>query len=147
MTPRWSGRAAEWVAAHIDGCERGFGECQALGIYDKAGTICAGVVFHDWNPERGLIEMSAAATDRRWLTRGVAAVVLGYAFRVARMAVARTSERNTPVRRLWAALGASEYLIPDLWGKGEAGVILTLTEPQWQKSRLHDGQAKGTDAP
>lgn len=145
MTPFWDAAVAGWVAAQIDGCERGFGPCVALGIANSADEIVAGVVFHDWNPERGLIEMSAAATDRRWLTRRVANVAMGYAFAAARMAVARTSERNTPVRRLWAALGASEYLIPDLWGDGEAGVILTLTGPQWHKSRLYDGKAQSTD--
>ena len=143
MTPFWRADVADWVAAHIDGCGRGFEACQALGVLDKSGNICAGIVFHDWSPEHGTIELSAAATDRRWLTRTVAGVAMGYAFQVARLALARTSEHNKPVRRLWRALGANEYEIPELWGPRESGVILTLTEAQWQASRLYEPKRGG----
>ena len=98
------------------------------------------MVFHDWNPERGLIELSAAAIDPRWLTRGVVRAVFGYAFAVARMAITRTSETNKPVRRIWRALGASEYVINDLWAEGEAGVIYTLRPEQLAASRLGGAQ-------
>lgn len=142
MTPVWGADepVAAWVAAHIPGCERGFGKCRALGVFDAQGQIVAGVVFHDWSPERGLIELSCAATDRRWLTRDVMRATWDYAFSVARLAVSRTSERNRPVRRIWRACGASEYVIPDLWADGEAGVIITLARHQWEASRFHGGE-------
>lgn len=133
-------QVAAWVAAHIPGCERGFGACSAMGIVDETGKLVAGVVFHDWSPERGTIELSAASTSRRWMTRRVVSAVFEYAFTVARMAVTRTSEKNAPVRRIWRALGASEYVIPDLWAKGEAGVFFTLTPDQLGKSRFGNGQ-------
>lgn len=141
MRPVWDDAVAAWVAEHIPGCERGFDAARAMGVLDGKGRICAGVVFHDWNPERGLIEVSAAATDRRWLTRDVVRAVFGYAFAVARMVVTRTSERNSSVRRIWQALGASEHVITGLWGPDEAGVIYTLTPEQFAASRLggHDG--------
>lgn len=137
MTPVWGAdeAVAAWVAAHIPGCERGFDAARAVGVL-SGGRLVAGVVFHDWNPERGLIELSAAATDRRWLTREVVRVVFGYAFTVARMAVTRTGESNAPVRRIWRALGATEYVIAGLWGPDEAGVIFTLTPQQLAASRL-----------
>lgn len=146
MTPVWDDRVAGWVAAHIPDCERGFGECRALGVVNHNGELVAGVVFHEWNPERGLIELSAAATDRRWLTRTVANIAMGYAFSVARMAVVRTDERNMPVRRLWKALGVVEHVIPDMWAPGVATIIITLTLEQWQKSRLCNEQAQGARA-
>lgn len=138
MTPFWEADEAvsRWVAAHIPGCERGFGECRALGVVDRRGEMAAGVVFHDWNPERGLVELSCAAVNPRWLTRQVAGVCFAYAFDVARMAVTRTSERNERVVRIWRALGASEYRIADLWAPGEAAVLFTLTPQQWRASRL-----------
>jgi hypothetical protein len=137
LTPVWDDAAASWVAARIPGCGRGFGACRALAVVDGEGRTVAGVVFHDWNPERGTVELSGASTDRRWMTRAVLAEIFRYVFAVARVAVARTSARNEPVRRLWRALGASEHLIPELWGPGEACAVHTLTRPQWQLSRLN----------
>lgn len=110
-----------------------------MGVVDRHQTLCAGVVFHDWNPERGLVELSVAATNRRWLTRQVAQDCFAYVFSVARMAVARNSERNAPASAIWRALGASEYRINDLWGEGEAGIVFTLTQRQWAASKLARG--------
>lgn len=138
MTPVWGhDRAiAEWVADRIPGPER-FGECRALAVVSASGDIAAGVVFHNWDQGRGLIEMSCAASDRRWMTRDVMRLVWLYAFSIARMGYAKTGEKNTPVRRIWKACGASETLIPDMQGEGEAMAVLTLTEPQWRQSRFH----------
>lgn len=148
MTPFWGedDLVAEWTALHIDGCERGFGNCRAMGVADKTGTICAGVVFHNWWPEHEVIEMSAAATNPRWWTRRVANEIMRYGFGVARLMLVRTAESNAPARRLCNALGGNEYLIPDLWKPGEAMAVITLTPEQWQKSRLYDVEAERSKA-
>lgn len=137
MTPVWGAdeAVAAWVAAQI-GMSRGFLKPRSLGVFDARGQIAAGVVFHDWNPEQSLIELSAAATDRRWLTRSVAQAAFGYAFGIARMAVTRTRETNRPVRRIWRALGASEHVIPQMWADDEAMILFTLRPEQWRASRL-----------
>ena len=131
----WDPRVAEWVGQRIEGGQRGFGRCRALGVLID-DRMAAGVVFHDWNPERGTIEISAAADDRRWLGRKVIRAAFGYAFDVARMAVTRTAERNEPVRKMWRAFGASEYVLADAWSPGEAMVIYTLTPAQLAASRF-----------
>lgn len=140
MTPFWGAdeQVSAWVAAHIAGCERGFDAARALGVVNRSGDLVAGVVFHDWNPERGLVEVSAASTDRRWLTRGVIRAVFGYGFAIARMVVTRTSEKNEPVRKMWRAFSASEYVIAELWAPDEAGVIYTLTPDQLKQSGFGD---------
>lgn len=144
MRAVWNDRIAPWVAEQIPHCGRGFGECRGLSVHDARGRLAAGVVFHDWWPERGLIQLSCAAQDRRWLTRNVARAVWGYAFSVARMAMAYTDEGNGPVRRIWRACGAEESVIPNLYGVGAHCVVLTLTRPDWERSRLsgvNHGQA------
>lgn len=113
--------------------EGGFGECQALGFLDADGVLEAGIVYHNWRPSAGIIEISAASINRRWGTRGRLNLIFDYPFnRIGcQMVVARHSEHN-PVRRIWKALGASEIVIPRLRGRDEAECVATLTVEAWR---------------
>jgi hypothetical protein len=128
----WAPEVADFVAALL-GFPRGFGECQAVGFLDAACVLEAGVVYHNWNPEAGVIEISAASTTRRWGTRGRLHMIFGYPFDHigCQMVVARHAEDN-PVRRIWKALGASEHVIPRLRGRDRAECIATLTVEKWR---------------
>lgn len=113
--------------------------------------LVGGVVFHNWNPETGVIEVSAASIDARWATRGVMRAVFEYIFQTAecQLAVARTGEDNKRTRRLWKALGATEYIIPRLRGRTASEAILTLTQEAWENSKfceVNHGKAQGTSA-
>ena len=138
-----------FVAAQL-GFDRGFGECQAIGFCD-AGQIVAGVVYHNWVPENGVIELSAASACRKWLTRARLSVIFGYPFDQikCRMAVARIGEHNARARRIWRSLGANEFAIPELRSPHEAEIIYTLTADQWYRgkfSKVEHGQAKCASA-
>ncbi len=133
MTPVY-GRTADvaaFVAANIPGCERGFGNCTAIGFGDP---LVAGVVYHNWNPEGGVIELSSASIRRDWLTKANLKAIFGYPFDQlgCQMCVARISEHNARARRIWRALGATEHVIPRLRGRHEAEVIATLTDEAWR---------------
>lgn len=127
----------DFVAANIPGCERGFGECQAIGFMD-GGRIVAGVVYHNWSPETGVIELSAASVKRRWLNRSRLSEIFAYPFDrlQCRIAVARIAEGNRTARRIWRSLGADEYIIPALRSPTEAEVIYTLARETWQAGRF-----------
>ena len=121
----------DWVSAiyygepgHIDGV--GFGVMQA-------GGLVGGVAFHDWRKDRGTLEVSAAATRKGWVTRDFLRAVGDYAFRQVgcRLVIARTSERNSLVRRVFRKLGAAEHVIPGIRGPNEAEVIITLSARAW----------------
>jgi hypothetical protein len=129
---------AEWVSDKLGGPD--FGNCQAIAVVDGV-TLVAGIVFHEWRPEAGVIEVSAAADSPRWASRSILTELWAYPFDLirVRMAYARMAESNTRARRLWRAFGANETAIPELRGVGEAEIIATLTREQWQKSRLFDG--------
>ncbi len=101
-------------------------------------TTIAGIVFHNWQPEAGVIELSAYSTGRAWLTKARVREVFDYAFGQLgnRMVVVRRSERNRRARRIWAALGATEYVIPRLLGDDEAECIRTLHRDDWQRGKF-----------
>lgn len=140
---------ADFVAAHIPGCARGFSACRAIGVLNSTGTLVAGVVYHDWNPEAGVIELSCAAMTPRWLTRSILRVIFAYPFQIGcQMAVFRVSERNTRLHRQFDALGLRRHAIPRLYGRNEDGIVFTLTDDDWRASKLlrgDSGKAKSPD--
>lgn len=148
MTPVWGDNAtvAEFVR-QVCGESRSFGDCQAMGVINSDGNLVAGVVFHNWNPESEVIEVSAGAIDSRWATREVLRTGFGYAFSFCQMVVARTHEDNATVRRLWKAFGAQEVIIPRLRGRTASEAILTLTDDAWANSRfMRQGHGKNETA-
>ena len=140
---------ADFVATQL-GFPRGFGECQAIGFCEN-GELFAGFVYHNWSPETQVIEVSGASLGRKWATKARLSVIFAYPFDLlkCRMVVARHSERNVTVRRIWRSLGADEYIIPELRGPSEAEVIATLTADQWYRGKfkkVSNGQAKSASA-
>jgi RimJ/RimL family protein N-acetyltransferase len=116
---------------------RGWGEYEAIGFL-LDNKLVAGVVFNNFDPVAGVIEMSAAATDPRWITRKSLLAVFGYVFDVAgcQMAVWRVAESNARLRSIARRIGFTEYVIPRLYGRHEAGTVQTLTAEQWTQSRF-----------
>jgi RimJ/RimL family protein N-acetyltransferase len=130
---------AAFVADHIDGCERGFADFTTMGVMEiggvtEAGRLIAGVVYHNYAPEAGVIELSAASTSKRWLTRPVLKAMFGYAFDEigCQMAVLRVSEENRGMADIARRFGFTSYRIPRLRGRGEAEIIFTLTDDDWR---------------
>lgn len=66
-------------------------------------------------------------------------VALTYAFDglASQAVVARIAEDNRPARHIWQALGASEHIVPRLYGRAKAGCIYVLTEETWKRSRFN----------
>ena len=136
----WTGpEVADFVARNIPGCERGFGNCTAIGF--GKDRLIAGVVYHNWNPESGVIELSAASIKRDWLTRSGLSLMFAYPFDQigCRIAVARIGEHNAQARRIWRSLGADEYVIPALRSPLEAEVIYTLSREAWKSGKFARG--------
>lgn len=116
---------------------RGFGQCSTLG-FAKGGKLIAGVIYHSYDPEAGVIEISSGSTSRMWTTKGVIRAIFSYPFDQLgmRMVVARISESNARTRRIWAAFGADEHVIPGLRGPNEAEIVATLTAEKWKAGKF-----------
>ena len=128
-------------AATLLGYPTGFGECQAIGFLDASGKLVAGVVYHNYQPQQAVIEISAASTCRNWLTRARLREIFDYPFRIGcRLVVARIGEHNTRARRIWRSLGSDEYVIPALRSPSEAEVIYTLSAERWQAGKFKDAE-------
>ena len=117
---------AAWVQRQL-GYSRPFTDYAALGFGEP---LVAGVVFHDWQPENGTIELTVASTAP-WATRARLWAIGEYVGRHARLAVFKTSERNQRALRLMKRLGAQMTIVPELRGPGEAEVVCTISHEGW----------------
>jgi len=114
----------------------------AMAVVDS-GRVIAGVLYNNWHPENGVIEMHAASMDKRWLTRPVLKAMFSYPFdqMKCQLCALRVSERNKPMVRIAKAYGFKAYLIPRLRGRDEAEFILTLTDDDWRANRFNKESA------
>lgn len=71
---------AAWAAAQMPHvAEDGFGACKAIGVA-VAGKPAAAVIYHNWTKRYGVCEVSIAAVDPRWATRGTIRALLSVPF-------------------------------------------------------------------
>lgn len=126
-----------FVAQGIFEPGRQFGNSTAIGFADDTGLV-AGFVYHNYEPSAGVIEVSGFSTRRDWVSAPLLRIIFEYPFNQlgVRLVVARHSEKNTRVRRIWKALGATEHVIPELRGPGEAEAIAILSAQDWANSKF-----------
>jgi len=107
---------------------------RAIGIANDDGDLIAGIVYFNYSPEAGTIEMSVEALPKqRWLTKATLAVMFQYPFWDCgcQMLITKTSARSEHVLRMLAAMNFSLILIPRAGGRDEDGVIALLTYEDW----------------
>jgi RimJ/RimL family protein N-acetyltransferase len=136
---------ADFVAQMIPECrERGFGKCKAIGIQDETGLI-GGLVFRNWHPEFGTIEISGAALPgTNWFSRRTIQVLHNYPFYQCgcQMVIMTTMATNEIVLRILAAIGYTFHYIVRLGGRDHDGVVATLTVEQWEASKYNTSRNK-----
>ncbi len=125
----------QWVAMQLG--QNGFagGSLHAFGIAEN-GALIGGTVLHNHYPREGVVEMTCASTNPKWLSRAMIRSVFNYAFCVlaCQMVILRVSEINAVMMNIAKRLGFSGYLIPRLRSKTEGEWIFTLTDDQWRAS-------------
>jgi RimJ/RimL family protein N-acetyltransferase len=132
---------AAFVASRIPECrERGFGKCKAIGIVNDKGQLLGGLVYRNWHPEFGTIEISGAAVPgTNWFSRRTIQVMHDYPFYQCdcQMVIMTTLADNMIVQRILAAIGYTFHYIARLGGRDQDGVVATLTIEAWQASRYN----------
>jgi RimJ/RimL family protein N-acetyltransferase len=119
---------------------RGFGKCSAIGVQDKDGRLIAGIVYHSWNPELGVIEMSMAALPgTRWLTRETLRRMYSYPFEELGCQQVFSwqyadAERN--LRQL-AAYNYSFIRVPRMCGRNRDAVLCLLSDDAWRANKFN----------
>lgn len=136
LVPNDPERVANWVQLHL-GFARGFGQSYSIGV-SLANELIGGAVFHNYNPEAEVIEMSAASTSPRWLSRKTLHALLSYPFDYLKcqLVVLRVSPLNAKMIELATRVGFLGYIVPRLRGRHEDEIIFTLSEEAWRSSKF-----------
>ncbi len=103
----------------------------------RSGVLIGAVVFHNYHPEHGTIEMSS--TGEHHLSRSILNQIFGYVFdEIACQAVImRVDPENSRMCRIAQAFGFDRYDIPRLRGRNKSEAIFILPEEKWQCSRFN----------
>ncbi|QNQ62517.1 N-acetyltransferase [Brucella sp. 6810] len=127
----------EFVCNIVFGDPLALDKYAALGFFEN-GDLIAGVLFHNWHPESGVMEMTAGSTSKRWLNRRTLQQIMSLVFDGFKnqLAVMRVSERNQNMIRIARAYGFSGTYIPRLRGRDEGEFIFTLTDDDWRNGRF-----------
>lgn len=131
--------AQRFVELGLWGGEHSFGpDATAIGFANEVDGFVAGVVYHNYDEEKNVIEISSYSSCRNWNTKENLKTIFNYAFFTlnARIVIAKTSEENKRALRIWRALGAKQYAIEDLRAPGVAEILTTYSKDDWLKSRF-----------
>lgn len=119
---------------------RYFGEQLCLAVADGTELIAV-VVYHNYEPEAGVIEMSGAAKTeglRYWMSYDVLREMYRYPFEECgvQLVVHRVASDNKRLLRLLGRLGFDFYEIPRLRGRGKNEMVCTLSDDAYQDNEI-----------
>lgn len=111
----------------------------AVNIGDSLGAV---VVFQNYDADNGIMEISAAAQDGRWLKRSVIREVFEYVFDQCKCqaAVLRCDAEDATMNKLARGLGFRCYEVPRLRGRNKAEAIHVLGDDEYRSGRFHRGK-------
>jgi RimJ/RimL family protein N-acetyltransferase len=136
--PEFNKQVGDFVSTNIFGQPGQIDKYCSMAVIDKDRLI-AGVLYNNFHPDAGVIELHAAALDKRWMTRPIVRAIFDLPFGrlECQMCVIRVSERNETMLRIARALGFSEVLIPRLRGRNEGEYVMTMTDDDWRRGRFY----------
>lgn len=129
--------AAQWASERIFGKPDGFRDYATVTVM-RGGAVVAVIVLHNWQPEAGVIELSAAGAGY-WQSRRIIndVMTLCYDTMGCQMVMMRNSARDEATVANSRRLGFEGVLLPRMRGRDHDEWLFTLTDDQWKTSRIY----------
>jgi len=138
----WPGDAlyaplVRFITERIWGAEKPMSDGTVMAVAED-NRIIGACLFHNWQPDEGVIELTSASISPRWLSRPVLRVMFGYAFDQlgCQAAVMRVDPANTRMCRIASAFGFQRYEIGRLRGRDKAEVVFVLGDDEWRRGKF-----------
>jgi RimJ/RimL family protein N-acetyltransferase len=124
---------ASWVAERIPHVSGSFEPCSAIGVAGN-GKLLAGIVYHEYQPDHGTIQLSMAAENPMWARKETIAALLSYPFRqigVFKIWTA-TPHDNEAALKVNQHIGFKrEAILAHHFGRKRHGVICRMLQPDF----------------
>lgn len=132
-----------WLSKRVWGKAQPMPDGTAMMVGDA--RIKAAVLFNNYQPNAGTIELTAASDDPRWLSRATLWQMFDYAFNQLKCqaAVLRVDPANVRMNRIAKAYGFTDHTIPRLRGRDKAETIYILGDNVWRANGFHKENAHG----
>lgn len=129
-----------WASVRIFGHISGFPQATTMGVFDGSKLIAV-MVYHNYDAKAGVVEISGAASDRRWLRRYVLQEMFATPFtdmgcQSVVMRVSPSREQRH-IRRMLTSYGFTEHRLPRLRGRDEDECVFILTDDDWRANGFH----------
>lgn len=111
---------------------------KAIGFCEN-NELIAGLVYHNFNPLAGTIELSLAALPRRrWITPQSISVAFRYPFIECGCQMLRTwtTPEYENIQRIMAVMDFRFVTIPRMFGRDKDGIFCTLTCEDWANNKF-----------
>lgn len=126
-----------FITSRIWGREMPMSDGTVMAVAEGQQIIGA-CLFHNWQPDEGVIELTSASVSPRWLNRRVLRAMFGYAFDTLKCqaAVMRVDPANVRMCRIASAFGFKRYDIPRLRGRDKAEALFILGDDEWRAGKF-----------
>lgn len=128
---------AGWLEYRL-GMARPFREpYTTMGVFDGEALVAV-LLFENFRPEDGTVEIGGAATSRMWMTRLVMNEIAEFVFRGlgCQMAIFRVPSSSKSVCALLKRAGMAFVEIPRLRGRDQPEHFFMMTDDAWDQNRL-----------
>lgn len=115
-----------------------------MGVADGR-EIVAGLVFSNYDPDAGVIEVSGASDKPNWLNRAILKEMFGFTFEQlgCQAVVMRVDPENKRLGRILTAYGFSRHDVPRLRGRDKAEAFYILGDDEWRANGFHKELSNG----
>lgn len=117
----------------------------AFGVLREDGALIAGVVFSNYRPQFGTLELSAASVSYFSFSIGIVSALGEYAFRQlsANRVWARTSTVNKRARAMLKGLGFTEEGVNAChYGPKSHAVVARLLRSEWERRKVRTDEVR-----
>lgn len=132
----YSDEIAAWVADRIPHANAFSGPYTAIGVV-SGDNLLAGVVFHEYQPDYGNIQVSMAADSPMWARPEIIAELLAYPFGQLRcwMLYTLIPHDNAPALKVNEHIGVKrKTVVPHYFGRKRHAVVCQMTRTEYLKT-------------
>ncbi|MDF2809889.1 MAG: hypothetical protein K0S56_920 [Microvirga sp.] len=107
-------------------------------IFD-GDKLIAGVVYYNYHPAYGTIELATAGIKSGWMSRRVLHAVFAMPFQMlgCQTCVMRVGAKYSPALKGARSLGGTETVLPRMRGRDEDEHVFTFSDDQWMASKFY----------